>query len=228
MPDYHGNSHKSKEGGEEKARPERPKIEKITNAEIVKRKRGPFRTLKHIIIEMDMRSVGNLLLHNTIIPMFKNMIVFTGEQALHQTVYGQGRAGGWRPPSPSPSQVLGIGRERERGGVVNYVPYSDMTSPSRFPVDPRVAPQLAIPSVVVDNSGYRIRSKDLAEETLRTMAYVIDRWEVVTVADLHDMLDLPSTPIENQWGWIDVREARIRQTRDGWLLDLPEPEPLPA
>ena len=226
MPDYASNSHRSKEGGTGDSQRERPRIEKITDAEIVKRRKGPWRSIKGIIVAGDMSHVGQYLWIEWIVPGIRNLLFNTIEQAAEKTIFGDRRPGPYHRPTSSPSQALGIGRER--GSVVNYVPYSDMSR--GYSPDPRGMPQLQQPMVVMDERGYRIRSKEKAVETLNAMAFVIDRYEVVTVADLHDMLDLPSTPMENRWGWIDVRDARIRQLpRDaGWMLELPEPEELPA
>lgn len=224
MPEY-SNSNKSKEGGvtNNETRP-RPKIEKITDAEIVEVKKGPWKTFKGLIIEADMSDVGRYLWLDWIVPGIKNMILDTVIQGTSRTLYRDDRRG-YRPSVRDihrpPSSALGVGR----GGVVDYVPYSDM---ARYPHDPRGAPQLSAPPVSLDERGFRIKNRDRAEETLSTMAWVIERYDYVSIADVHDMLDLPSTPIDNRWGWRDLSGSRIVRRNSYWVLELPEPMEIPV
>lgn len=223
MTDYRGNSHKSRGGGGDQPVEEK-KIERITTAEVRVRKRGPMRTFKKLIIEADMGSVGHFVWLDIIVPMFKNMIVSTIEQGAHRAVYGDRYSAGLRPRPPS--SAMGIGAQR---GVINYVPHDRPGALGVGRNDPRGMPQL--PSGgrgLPDPRGYLIVSRDEAVRTLEQMAMVIDRYEGVSVADLHEMIGLTSTPIDTRWGWTDVRDAQIRGVRDGWLLELPEPEEIPV
>jgi hypothetical protein len=220
MTDYRGNSHKSKGGGPDNPVEEK-QIERITSAEVRIRKRGPMRTFKKLIIEADMGSVGHFVWLDIIVPMFKNMIVSTIEQGAHRAVYGDRYAAGLRPRPPS--SAVGIGQTR---GVINHVPYERAGLPMGRP-DPRGVPQLQRGGLA-DPRGYLIVNREEAVRVLEQMAMVIDRYDVVSVADLHGMIGLTSSHIDNRWGWIDVRDAQIRGVRDGWLLELPEPEEIPV
>lgn len=221
MTDYQGNSHKAKEGG----KPAEPKkIERITTSEVKIRKRGPLRTFKNLIIEADMGSVGRFVWLDILVPMMKNMFVASIEQGANRMVYGDRRAGFRLPPS---SGMLGLGSSPQRG-LTTYTPYSSMSQP-QLPAhmqDPRTMQQLPAVRTTGDSRSYLIRSKDEAEETLTTMAMVIDQYHVVSVADLHEMLGVEVSPIDHRWGWVDVRAAQIRQVRDGWALEVPQPEAL--
>lgn len=55
---------------------------------------------------------------------------------------------------------------------------------------------------------------------------IIDRYEVASVADLHELVGLPTTHVDNKWGWENVRYAEVRQIREGFLLDLPPAMPI--
>lgn len=207
MTDYQGNSHKEKEGGQQ---PEK-KIERITNAEVVIQKQGPWRKFKGMIIEADMGSVGRYIWIDLVIPTIKNVIVDIVEQGIKRTVYGDRRAS-YR----TPSSVL-TGREQR----ISY----DSRSIRNYNPDPRGTPQLPpiSRSSAQDARGYIIATREDAEEVLEMLADVIDRYEKVTVADLHEMLGLDSTHVDQIWGWLDVRRAQIRQIREGWILELPDP-----
>lgn len=86
----------------------------------------------------------------------------------------------------------------------------------------------AAPNVVSPTApGYIISRREDAERVLEMMAHRLDKYEVVTVADLNDMLGISSEWTDTRWGWIDIRDAQIRQIREGWRLELPDAEELP-
>lgn len=217
MTDYQNNSNKAK-GGNDPQQPEK-KIERITSSQVIVRKKGPWRTFKSLIIEADMSSVGRFVWLDLLVPTIKNVIVDTAEQGIKRLVYGDLRAS-YRPTLPSSS--MGIGRQ----GLTTYTPYNQASLPMRAQ-DPRTMQGLPSRTVAADARGYIISSKEDAEDVLTMLATVIDRYEVVTVADLHEMLGLPSNHVDHRWGWIDVRNAQIRQVREGWILELPRPEEIP-
>jgi len=69
-------------------------------------------------------------------------------------------------------------------------------------------------------------SRDEADLVVERMLDILDKYDVVSVADLNDLLGLPTSPIDNKWGWAILGRVEIRQTRDGYLIDLPAPEPI--
>jgi hypothetical protein len=69
-------------------------------------------------------------------------------------------------------------------------------------------------------------SRSEAENVLERLTDIIDRYETVSVADLYQLLQLESSPIDNKWGWTYLHNTEIRQVREGFLLDLPPVEPL--
>lgn len=69
-----------------------------------------------------------------------------------------------------------------------------------------------------------LESKEDAELVLEHMKAILNKDEVVFVADLYDMVDLRTTYLDNKWGWFDLINVPIRQTEMGYLIDLPAPE----
>lgn len=213
MTDYQGNSHKQKE---EESKKQEKNIERITSGEVIIQKKGPWRKFKSLIIEADMNSVGRFIWFELLIPSFKNLLVDTVEQGIKRTVYGDRRAA-YRPPSSS----LGAGqisRIQYNSPVIRHHP---------DPASQRALPMSSAPrSTVNDPRGYIIPSKDEAERVLESMADVIDTYDVITVSDLHGMLGLETTYVDQKWGWTSMIGAQIRQIREGWVLELPPTQEL--
>lgn len=78
-------------------------------------------------------------------------------------------------------------------------------------------------SSVFENPLFATRGE--AEDVLEMMLEAIDKFGVVTVMDLYDMLGEENTSFsDDRYGWIDLRRAEIRPYRGDFLLDLPRPK----
>jgi len=71
-----------------------------------------------------------------------------------------------------------------------------------------------------------IPSRDEAVGVLDMMREIIDLYEVTSVGDYKEMLGIPTNHVDQTWGWTDLSQAQIRQTREGYLIDLPPVETL--
>ena len=71
-----------------------------------------------------------------------------------------------------------------------------------------------------------LESRTEAEEVIDKLYEVISRYESATVADLYQLVGLSSSHTDYKWGWTDIRGAGVSRSRDGYVLDLPEPIPL--
>ena len=61
-----------------------------------------------------------------------------------------------------------------------------------------------------------------AEAVLEQMDDVIDRYGIVTVADMYDMADLTAPYTSNKYGWTSINSAEVVRVRDGYILKLPK------
>lgn len=53
---------------------------------------------------------------------------------------------------------------------------------------------------------------------------ICDQYGVVTVGDLYSLADIFKTYTDENWGWRDLRSARVIRAHSGYILDLPKPE----
>jgi hypothetical protein len=75
-----------------------------------------------------------------------------------------------------------------------------------------------------DNRDLILSERADAETLVERLIDIIDTYDVASVMDLNEILGLPSTPIDNKWGWTSLGKVEIRQVREGYLVDLPPPE----
>ena len=63
-----------------------------------------------------------------------------------------------------------------------------------------------------------------AEDVLNRMISICDLRGVVTVGDLYNLASMSQSYTDENWGWRDLRNARVVHISSGYILDLPRPE----
>ena len=54
------------------------------------------------------------------------------------------------------------------------------------------------------------------------MQEIIDTYQVVSVADLYDLVGIRGNFTDNKYGWTNIRNASVEHVRDGYMLKLPK------
>lgn len=198
------NSKKSKQA------PEEPKkIERVTSAEAVRRKKGLGKQFKETFVGGDARTAAHYVVFSVLIPAAKDALADAGAQGIERLIFGDHRR---RGSSPRP------------GGPTGYVSYNRFSMGSDKPPLPRSISKRA--RARHDFDEIVLQSRAEAEEVVDRLFDLVSRYESATVADLYELVGLASTHTDHKWGWEDLRGAGVSRVRGGYLLDLPEPEPL--
>ena len=69
-------------------------------------------------------------------------------------------------------------------------------------------------------------SRETAENVLEASKEIINKYGVVTVADMYDLAGLDAPYTGQKYGWVDLKEAKIIRVRQGYELVLPEIAPI--
>jgi hypothetical protein len=207
MPDdedvFPGNSHAKKPSADEKE-----PLERITTAEPIRRKKGLGQRIKNIFFGGDPKATANFIVQSVLIPAAKDMIIDAGREGIEKLVRGDS----YRR------------RDRPASGAPGYVSYNRMgrTGP---PIDP--------PRTMSRNARARhdfdeivLQSRTEAEQVIERMFDIVAQYTTATVADLYDLVGIRSTHVDNKWGWSDMRGAGVVRVRDGFLLELPDVQPM--
>lgn len=67
-----------------------------------------------------------------------------------------------------------------------------------------------------------------AEEILKALNDIIDSYSYARVADLYELaqISVGNDYTLNDYGWSDIRAAKVVKVIDGWLIDMPRAIPL--
>ena len=81
-------------------------------------------------------------------------------------------------------------------------------------------------------SGYSfddivLESRGEAEEVLSRMDELLEMYEIVSVADLYDLVGITHDYTDNNYGWTNIRTAEVVRVRNGgYMLKLPKVLPI--
>ena len=210
--DYGANSRKAKAQTDKKAQSAEKaekKVERVVVSEVIQKKRPLGRRVKELIAEADFGGVVRYMVMDIMIPAAKNMALEAGQRGLERVIF-----------KGDPRYI------HTRPGETRISYNSPVLRPGQ-PAPPR-SPLLGVPS----RSGRYVQddiilsSRREAELVVEMMGNIVDQWQVVSVADLNEMVGLPINPVHHNWGWIYVGDIHIRQVREGFFIDLPPAEPI--
>jgi hypothetical protein len=203
IPDYPSNKR-------DEPRQEEKDIKRVTSAEPVRRKKSLGKQFKETFIGGDAKTAVRYAMFDILLPAARDMVIDVTTQGLEKLIFGDSRRRrGSTPPQAGPT------------GYVSYDRYqmgSRQSAPQRA-LSRRARAQHDFDEIV-------LTSRVEAEEVIDQMNEIISRYGVVSVADLYASIGLPSTHVDNKWGWTNLPGAGVARVRGGYLLDLPEPQPL--
>ena len=195
-----------------KSRPVEDKdVKRVTTKEPVRRKKSLRKQFSETFVAGDAKSAIRYAALDVLLPAARDTIVETLQQYVEKLFMGDSRRRfrGSTPPQSGPT---------------GYVSYNRLSPSTRIAGPGRVMSRQARARHNFDEIVLEERAE--AEEVIDRLFDLVSRYESASVADLYELVGLESSHTDNKWGWTDVRGSGVTRTRDGYLLDLPEPQPL--
>lgn len=193
------------------AQDEPQKVERITSAEAKRRKRGLGRQFKDTFVGGDARTAFNYMVVDVIVPAIQDTMIDAFQGGVERLIRGDNHR-------PRRTRVSGYGN----AGHVNY---QGMSTPTKQTPQPRMLSRSSRSRGSFDE--LIIPSRQEAEEVIDRMFDILSRYGSVSVATLYELTGVQSSHTDMKWGWTALQGAKAMRLRQGgFLLDLPEPEPL--
>jgi len=195
--------------GTEKEEPK--KILTVVKGPVTRRKKTLGARFLEMFFGEDSKGVGSYVVAEVLIPALKDMIADAVTQGIERKIFGETRSvsrrTGSRPGAPS-----------------NHVNYSRYSKPSVVVNEPRSIASRR--GRLHDFGDIVIGTRAEAEEVLETMFDLIDRYNMVSVAELKELLGVRNTHVDEKWGWTSLENASVSRIREGYVLNLPRTEEL--
>ena len=207
IPDYKPNTKKFREEQNEKQSTDKKKVEKVISGTAKVKKKSELRKFADNFISEDVENVKDYLVKDVVVPNIIDLIEDIVVGGIRTLLRGDS---GRRDTRSS--------RSYGSPSYVNYTRYSDRRddrsrdNPSRR------------------SYGYEdviVNSRADAEAVIEQMDGIIETYEMVSVADLYDLVGMTSNYTDNNYGWKNIRNAEPVRLRDGgWMIKMPKPIPL--
>jgi len=209
--EFPSNSEKSR-GRPDRQEPK--KVESVVQGKVERRKKPLGRRFLEYFGGSDRRSIGEYITESILVPAIKDTLADAVQQGLEFMLFGEARSTSRR-----------TGRRPGEFGTVAYHRMSSRVGRD----DPRDRDRREISRRGRANFDFDeiiLSTRVEAEEVIDRMFDLINQYQVATVSDLYDLCNIQSSYTDQKWGWEDFRGAGIQRVTNGYLLDLPRPEPI--
>lgn len=200
------------EQARETAPAEERRHEPVVKGTVKTRKKGFGQKFGEVFFSDDAKSIGDYILRDMLIPVAKStisdIICNTVEMALFGSTSG-------RRSQPS--------RNRRGETRTSYESYYNNRDNSYRRDESRYSRMARndMDNIILETRWEAVEVKDKLLE-------ICERYRVVSVLDLKDILGMAGSSTDRNYGWRDLypEDIRISHTRDGYLLSLPRAEVL--
>ena len=190
-------------------KPETTEVKAIAKGK--KHKQTALEMFKESFIADEAMNLKEYLIKEVVVPMFQDAIVGGVTNALSMLLYGE----------KSDFHRRSYGRSRFDDGYSRYnysrgYSYSDRNKRER---DEREEKRYGRPR---QYDPVECETMSEAKDIIDEMYNLIETKGDCSIADMYDIASLSSTPEENNYGWRNISDVRIKVTRDGsYIIDLP-------
>lgn len=202
-----GNSIKAREP--EKPSEPREEVNKMVTGKVVVHKANIFKRIGRSMVAEDVNNVGDFVVTDVIAPAMRNLLYDIIVMGAGRTIFGAGA---------SRRAVGGVSRSS------SGVPTSLKTAYHRVSNDPD--PIQDRPSSAANRHNFSDISIDDRAEALDILEHLqarVERYGSATVSDFYSALGVTGSFTDQAYGWTDLQSAQVRQSRHGYMFDLPRP-----
>lgn len=186
---------------------EEKKIERVTSSDPKRRKKSLGKQFRETFIGSDGRTAAQYVLFSVVLPGIKDMVYEAGSGYLERRLFGDSRV--------------------RRSAAPTHQGYTNYHNISKAPKPPTLNNMSKRARARHDFDEIVLATRSEAEEVLERLYDVLEKHDSVSVADLYVLVGEDVKHTDHAWGWGDLRGSSVsRLGRQGWLLDLPDPEPL--
>lgn len=204
------NSHASRVAADKAAAPpeEREKVERVAKGKVVQKKPNVFKRVARGMVADDVTNVGDFVLTDVLMPAVRNLMYDIISQGTHRVLFGTARG---RRGAVDHRSYIGPGASLKTA----YHRVSAETAPASG-MSSQDQARHNFDELILDSHADAI-------DVLENLVARVQRYGSASVADLYDYLGVTGGFTDQRWGWTDLSNADVRQTRRGFVFDLPRP-----
>lgn len=182
---------------------EEKEIHQLPNVTVKRKERSVMRKLADTFIADSVEDVKSHVIFDVLVPRITDTLIEMVNQGMNMLFKGN-------PRSITSSS-------KSSGGARPTVSYHSMYDSPKTHSGRRTS--YALDDIIVGSRGE-------AEKIIDELFDILERYKVVTVADLYVTIGLSTNPQDFNYGWTNLDSATTKRTVDGYLLDLPRARPV--
>ena len=188
---------------------EREKIDPIVHGKVIQKKPNVFKRVARGMVADDVTNVGDFVLTDVIGPAVRNLVYDIVSQGAHRVLFGTARG---------PRRGVGTGAYVGGGANLKTAYHRVSNEPARSETGMSRSDMARhnFDELILDNHAD-------AMDVLENLVARVDRYGSASVADLYDYLGVTGGFTDQAYGWKSLAGADVRQTRKGFVFDLPRP-----
>lgn len=207
--DYQSNSKKSKQD-----KPPEKKVERVVTGEVVVKQPSVSTRFKNIFFGGDFHTASEYVVSQVLLPALRNLIVESISRGTDRLIYGDSIN---RPPSRPSIGTTGYAPRVQYNNPVSRQGAGGSTYSPKPPWQVSAPGRRAFEDVTFG-------AKEDAEAVIEAMITIVDQYDIVSVADLNELIGMPSAHTDHKWGWGNLASIQLNQTKDGWTVTFPPVE----
>lgn len=215
MDDYPGNG---REMPVQKPKPkaqEEPAVESVVTGKVITRKKPLHKRFLETFAGGDARGASEYVIMEVLIPAAKDAIADAVSQGIEKIIFGEVKS------SRRGSRYGGSSYGSSQNSYTRY------SSPTKANTYGRPEPRLSYRARAShDFKEIVLATRIEAEGVLQGLDEMIERYGTASVTNLYNLVGVTGDYTDNKWGWKDSHGFDIQRVREGYLLDLPKPEPI--
>lgn len=154
------------------------------------------------------------LIKNNIIPGIQVMLADTFHNAVDMIFVT--RNTGRRPGSSATNLQRPVANRQTR---VSYSEQSNQNAISRRSISDRARAQHDFSEIIFE-------SRPEANGVLDDMRTHLEKYQSITIDQMYSFIGIDPTFRDSAWGWTNLDGSFVKHVRNGFVLELPAPEPL--
>lgn len=191
---------------------EKPRIEKVVTGTVIKKKKGLIERAVLALMGPDgLPKVGKTISKDIIVPTLKNLLTDSLKSGIDMMAYGKNNQGPNNTPPGNGYYYNGSGNNYNQN-----VPYNQSYQSTTPPVT-SIVPQMNGNQV----QQFQISTRQEATSVLDTLNLTIQRYGTASVADYYDCLGVEGRFTDNNYGWRDLRLAKILPSGSMFTIEMP-------
>jgi len=185
----------------------REKLAPVVTGKVIKQKKSLGKKFSETFFGDESISVKDYVIHDVIVPAFKNLLWDTVSGSLEMRLFGERRTNT---------------RNYNRNGSKTYTSYSSYYSNR----DDRGSSHAKSARSRHDFDDILFDTRGEAEDVLSHLVDLTIDYGMASVADFYDLSGLESQFTDQKYGWTNLRDACTDRVRNGYIIRLPQARPL--